>query len=85
MHVTKPQYKTTNTTRELMCVVSDTAWISFRKKNPSADLYLTLLFTQNLVYELHNTILTPNMKLSHLRVLFCCFVSFDDGFKLKTF
>lgn len=51
--------------------LSEEAWASFRSKNPSTELHLTLVCAYEAVDILHTHILRPSMPLTHLKVLFC--------------
>lgn len=51
--------------------LSEEAWASFRSKNPTTELHLTLVCAYEAVEILHTHILRPSMPLTHLKVLFC--------------
>lgn len=56
-------------------VVSDDAWTALAAKNKSLELHLTLIYAYEAVQVLHSHILSAHMPLSHLKVLFCEYVS----------
>lgn len=55
--------------------ISDISWTRFGATFPKIELIVTLVYAFEAVEVLQVRILRPNMPITHLRVLFCDFVS----------
>lgn len=65
--------------------ISETAWTEFSKKFKTIKLVLTLIYAYEAVEILHMNLLRRNMPITHLRVLFCKYVSILTHIFMKTF
>lgn len=50
---------------------TNNAWKHFCIKHPKCKLRLTVIHAFNDIENLHDTVMQPNMPLSHLKVFFC--------------
>ena len=58
--------------------ISETAWSKFSETFPTIELNVTLIYAYEAVEVLQVRILRHNMPITHLRVLFCDFVTSHD-------